>query len=157
MTRNTRFARRWFQFSIQTLLFLTLCVCGLLAGYRAGHAAGYRSGLEQGRWQLEQWKEVTRTYYVGDLVSYSAASMETDAGARRSTAEAVVNFEPLIKLLKMTIPRDSWDDVGGPGSIQEFELSLSIAVNQTVEDHQKIDDFLEWLRRDKRRVRQTIP
>ena len=42
---------------------------------------------------------------------------------------------------------ESWDDVGGPGSISGFETNLSLVVSQTQEVHEQIADLLEQLRR----------
>ena len=60
---------------------------------------------------------------------------------------AQADFDALIDLVVATIAPDSWDDVGGEGSIQEFPLNLSIVVSNTEEVHEQIADLLEQLRR----------
>lgn len=57
------------------------------------------------------------------------------------------DFDPLLDLITKTIKPTSWDDVGGPGSIQPFETNLSIVVSQTQEVHDEIAELLGQLRR----------
>ncbi len=57
------------------------------------------------------------------------------------------DFDSLIELLTTTISPQSWDDVGGPGSVSGFETNLSLVVSQTQEVHEQIADLLEQLRR----------
>ncbi len=53
----------------------------------------------------------------------------------------------MIELITATIAPDTWDDVGGEGSIQGFPTNLSLVVSQTQEIHEQIADLLEQLRR----------
>jgi general secretion pathway protein D len=57
------------------------------------------------------------------------------------------DFDSLIELITKTIKPTTWDEVGGPGSIQPFETNLSIVVSQTQEVHEQIVDLLGQLRR----------
>jgi general secretion pathway protein D len=57
------------------------------------------------------------------------------------------DFDTLIELITTTIAPQSWDDVGGPGSISGFDTNLSLVVSQTQEVHEQIADLLEQLRR----------
>jgi general secretion pathway protein D len=57
------------------------------------------------------------------------------------------DFDPLIELITTTIAPQSWDEVGGPGSISGFDTNLSLVVSQTQDVHEKIADLLEQLRR----------
>jgi general secretion pathway protein D len=57
------------------------------------------------------------------------------------------DFDSLIELLTSTIAPQSWDDVGGPGSVSGFETNLSLVVSQTQDVHEQIADLLEQLRR----------
>ncbi|HUE72483.1 MAG TPA: hypothetical protein VMP01_16485 [Pirellulaceae bacterium] len=59
----------------------------------------------------------------------------------------IADFDTLIDLITTTIEPESWDDVGGPGTIAEFPTNLSLVVSQTQEVHDKISDLLEQLRR----------
>lgn len=57
------------------------------------------------------------------------------------------DFDSLIDLIVTTIAPDTWEEVGGPGSINEFETTLSLVISQTEEVHDQIRDLLEQLRR----------
>ena len=57
------------------------------------------------------------------------------------------DFDTLIELITTTIAPQSWDEVGGPGSISGFDTNLSLVVSQTQEVHEQIADLLEQLRR----------
>jgi general secretion pathway protein D len=57
------------------------------------------------------------------------------------------DFDSLIELITTTIEPDSWDEVGGDGSIAPFETNLSLVVSQTQEVHEQIVDLLRQLRR----------
>jgi general secretion pathway protein D len=58
------------------------------------------------------------------------------------------DFDALIDLIKSTIKPQTWDEVGGPGSISPFSNNLSLVISQTEEVHQAIADLLEQLRRN---------
>ena len=60
---------------------------------------------------------------------------------------AQADFDSLIDLITSTVQPTTWDDVGGPGSIAQFETNLSLVVSQTQEVHEEIVDLLEQLRR----------
>ncbi|MFZ5832237.1 MAG: type II secretion system protein GspD, partial [Planctomycetota bacterium] len=57
------------------------------------------------------------------------------------------DFDALIELITTTIAPTTWDDVGGPGSIAEFETNLSLVISQTQQVHEQIVDLLQQLRR----------
>ncbi len=57
------------------------------------------------------------------------------------------DFDTLIELITSTISPNSWDEVGGPGSIAGFDANLSLVVSQTQEVHEQLADLLEQLRR----------
>ncbi|HVX11416.1 MAG TPA: hypothetical protein VHC22_09565 [Pirellulales bacterium] len=57
------------------------------------------------------------------------------------------DFESLIELITSTIAPTTWDDVGGPGTVQQFQGNLSLVISQTQEVHEEIADLLEQLRR----------
>lgn len=58
------------------------------------------------------------------------------------------DFDTLIDLIVNTIKPQTWDEVGGPGSIQPFANNLSLVISQTQEVHEEIVDLLEQLRRN---------
>lgn len=57
------------------------------------------------------------------------------------------DFDSLIELITGTIQPNTWDGVGGPGSVKEFETNLSLVISQTQDVHEEIVDLLEQLRR----------
>ena len=59
----------------------------------------------------------------------------------------VADFDTLIELITTTVEPDSWDEVGGPGTIADYPNNLSLVISQTQEIHEKISDLLEQLRR----------
>jgi len=60
---------------------------------------------------------------------------------------SMADFDTLIDLITSTIAPQSWDTVGGPGSIEGFPTNLSLVVSQTQEVHEQIADLLDQLRR----------
>jgi len=74
-------------------------------------------------------------------------SMPTGFGPGGLGGGANADFDSLIELITGTIQPTTWDEVGGPGSIEPFETNLSIVVSQTQDVHEEIVDLLEQLRR----------
>jgi general secretion pathway protein D len=60
---------------------------------------------------------------------------------------AMADFDSLIELIQSTIAPDSWEEVGGAGTVSEFRGNLSLVISQTQEVHEEIADLLEQLRR----------
>ena len=60
---------------------------------------------------------------------------------------AQADFTALIQLITQTVAPDSWQEVGGAGTIQPFNTTLSLVVRQTQQVHDEIADLLEQLRR----------
>ena len=58
------------------------------------------------------------------------------------------DFDSLIELIVTTIKPQTWDAVGGPGSISPFSNNLSLVISQTQEVHEEIVDLLDQLRRN---------
>lgn len=55
--------------------------------------------------------------------------------------------DTLIKLITATINPQSWNTVGGPGSIEFFPLTNSLVINQTPDIQEQVQDLLNNLRR----------
>jgi hypothetical protein len=122
--------RRVLRFSLGTLLFIVLLVAGFLGGMRAGFHRGYSAG------QSQRAKEtpVARVYPVASLVLPTADASPSEA-----------DFDTLIEVITTSIAPESWDEVGGPGSIDAFPLGLSLVVTQTPEIHERITVLLNDL------------
>jgi hypothetical protein len=84
----------------------------------------------------------TKIYPVRDLVAYPI----TEAGKRRYAGD----YDSLIELIATTIAPQSWDEVGGPGSIDSFENAGSLVISQTDEVHRAIEPLLVKLRQVKK-------
>ncbi|MDH3719751.1 MAG: general secretion pathway protein GspD, partial [Planctomycetota bacterium] len=79
----------------------------------------------------------------GTLAQNTSPAFSTGRPGGTSSAD----FDALIELITKTIEPDSWDEVGGQGTVAEFETNLSLVISQTQEIHEKIADLLDQLRR----------
>ena len=57
------------------------------------------------------------------------------------------DFDTLIELITTTVDPDTWEELGGSGTLSGFPTNLSLVVSQTQEVHEKIADLLAQLRR----------
>lgn len=71
----------------------------------------------------------------------------TGAGPGGAAGGVGPDFDSLIQLITSTIEPQSWDEVGGSGSVQEFHNNLSLVISQTEDVHDEIRDLLAQLRR----------
>jgi general secretion pathway protein D len=60
---------------------------------------------------------------------------------------ANADFDAVMDLIRTTVQPNTWDEVGGPGTMSKFETNLSLVISQTQEVHEEIVDLLEQLRR----------
>ena len=81
------------------------------------------------------------------ITSSSTASQYGGNGPGGLGGGTQADYESLIELITSTIAPTTWDDVGGPGSIEKFQGNLSLVISQTQEVHEEIADLLEQLRR----------
>jgi hypothetical protein len=86
-----------------------------------------------------------RLYPVQDLVRLVPAE-EARYGARE------YDFDLLIDAITASISAQSWDTVGGRGSIQPFEHSMALGISQTDEVHGRIENLLAQIRRTSSQV-----
>ena len=84
---------------------------------------------------------VMRIYPVRDLVLWRIP------GAKGKEDSFESDYDPLIDVITTTVEPETWSDVGGPGSIREFEKSASLVVSQTRPVHRQIEQLLATLRR----------
>lgn len=77
----------------------------------------------------------TRVYLARDLVATSAV----DVGGENAT--------PLIDAITGTVATQTWDDLGGPGTIEYFANAGVLIVSQTREVHDEIEGLLAMLRK----------
>jgi type II secretory pathway component GspD/PulD (secretin) len=57
------------------------------------------------------------------------------------------NEDMLIKLIMSTVQPKSWSEMGGPGTIDYFPLTMSLVINQTPDIQDQVADLLAALRR----------
>ncbi len=79
-----------------------------------------------------------RTYSVCDLVTGPEAGNDD---------KRIIDFDVLYDLISTTVEPDSWEEVGGPGSIRAFEPTCSLVVRQTQQVHEEITELLQQIRR----------
>jgi len=79
----------------------------------------------------------TKVYPVEDLVLVPGESKD----------EVLADFDSLIEVITSTVGPTTWDEVGGPGSVQPFPNKLAIILSQTEEVHEEVEDLLRMLRR----------
>ncbi|MEO1999164.1 MAG: hypothetical protein ABGZ17_28290, partial [Planctomycetaceae bacterium] len=65
----------------------------------------------------------------------------------RVNGGSTVDFQALMDLIVSTVHPDTWDEVGGGGTMKPFESTLSLVIRQTQQVHQEISDLLAQLRR----------
>jgi type II secretory pathway component GspD/PulD (secretin) len=103
----------------------------------------------------------TTTYAVADLVIPvdreprcivvgTTKTTTTSPWKQISPVEGIdgrIQADKLIKLITTTIQPRSWSEMGGPGTIEYFPLTLSLVINQTPDVQDQVADLLAALRR----------
>ena len=81
-----------------------------------------------------------KVYDVYDLVVENPYSDEGETGE--------IDFDPLIETITTTIQPESWDEAGGPASVDGFanRSIMALVVSQTPQVHQEISALLDSLR-----------
>jgi hypothetical protein len=89
-----------------------------------------------------------KRYRVADLVLPVPAKFVPSNAVEPATEQPSreADFDSLVELIKITVAPESWDYVGGPGSITPDEEKLTLAVRQTRRVHQRIGEMLADLR-----------
>ena len=83
----------------------------------------------------------TRLYLVGDLVGQRRAT----SGARAEAKIQQNDYDRLIRVITSSIACDTWDDVGGSGTIIPFPASRTLVISQTPQVHEQIAALLDSL------------
>ena len=136
--------KRLFRFSLGTLLFVMLCVCG--------YFGGYRRGFDDGKEERRVTTVVVMTYPVSDLIT---PLDEPDTPQLRQNA-----MDQLIDLIVTTVEHESWlENSTGEGEIQPFPANNSLVISQTGRVHDQIAELFAQLRklRTEVDVKETIP
>jgi hypothetical protein len=64
--------------------------------------------------------------------------------------EHITRYDELVDLIVSTIETDTWEDVGGPGSIRAIDRWNVIVISQTPQVHEKIETLIRVIRRARR-------
>jgi hypothetical protein len=102
-----------------------------LSGYRSGQ----RRGIEAGQKQQADEQYTIRVYPVEDLALIH----------NLETGNWTADFDTLVETIT-DISMDSWDTLGGPGTVSTHPATLSLAILQDGSMHQQIAGRLESLR-----------
>lgn len=95
---------------------------------------------------------VTQLYPVKDLVRYDPVT-QRELTRRSVSAE----FDILIEAITTTVEAESWEELGGPGSLAPFPYADCLVVSQLGDVHRKVAELLEQVRKAKPKVRYTQP
>jgi type II secretory pathway component GspD/PulD (secretin) len=108
-----------------------------------------------------QWGNGSTTPYTGPNSMYNGTTVSTPSGSAGVQASAGSTGNPLmnkggmgqtiedtlIKLITTTVAPESWNEVGGKGTIQYYPLGLALIINQTPDIQEQVQDLLAALRR----------
>lgn len=92
--------------------------------------------------EASQGRLITRVYPVGDLLGPGRAAAGVDSPASE------FDFDALIEVITSTVRRESWNEVGGPGSIAPAKLQdvPTLVIAQTYQVHHGIAELLRQQR-----------
>lgn len=68
-------------------------------------------------------------------------------GGGGAGGQSFANFDSLIELIQTTVVPDTWDLLGGPSTMRQYEQNLSLVISTTSEVHDQIAELLESLRK----------
>ncbi|MGA2059498.1 MAG: hypothetical protein ABSG67_03370 [Thermoguttaceae bacterium] len=86
----------------------------------------------------------TQVYRIDDLMYSPPVAKNKDAAYSPAKKPIKVDYDSLINLITSTIRPQSWDAVGGPGSICPYRGTL--VISQTADVHQELQKMLKDLR-----------
>ncbi|MEX0793026.1 MAG: hypothetical protein WD045_07815 [Pirellulaceae bacterium] len=104
---------------------------------------------------------LVRVYPVADLIAAEVQASQTgfnpwhtdSAKAKKATGDptgvlsgSYAGYDPLIEMLTTTVVPESWEELGGPGTLSPYPLANCLVVAQTRQIHQEIDQLLGQIR-----------
>lgn len=110
--------------------------------YLEGHPPQYFP--EESKLLKPAGRQVLKTYAVGDLVVPPPVIYRCCTPAVEITKTREMD---LIRKIITTVEPATWSTLGGEGSIEYYPLGLALVVNQTRDVHEKVEQFLEQLRK----------
>lgn len=141
--------------------FLPSYNMGLAAAIKSAHdALGYGGGTGGGPLVMANNEAPSTTdasvlAQMGGGGSASSSLLGPQASGRHPGSggpgglggAAAADFDSLISLITRTVDPESWEELGGAGTIEGFPANLTLVVRQTQDVHREIADLLEQLRR----------
>jgi general secretion pathway protein D len=118
-------------------LIAALAVAGAL-GWVAGVAD---AGPRRGELPARKPEVVQVVYSVADLV----VPIDVPQGDQRAPSATLEGR--LMELIRSTVAPSSWQEAGGPGSVQYYPLGMALVVSQTRAVQEEVADLLAALRR----------
>jgi type II secretory pathway component GspD/PulD (secretin) len=122
---------------------------GLPHGIRASEAQPNTMATPSGvqpynpNFGLNNGQQVSATGSMADALGHP--SQRRDDVVKTATKDTIE--DQLIGLIKNTIHPETWNDAGGPGSLEYFPLTQALVVNQTPDIQEQVQDLLSALRR----------
>jgi hypothetical protein len=110
-----------------------------------GMGGGMMGGMGGGMFQVADNTSQRPAGGGGNVNSSGAQMAQVTTGVRPETTNRI-DMDSLIDAITTTVDPQTWDEVGGPGSISE--IGNTLAINQTEAVHAKVKEFLEMLRRE---------
>jgi general secretion pathway protein D len=111
--------------------------------------AGDGSGLGSTRAGIVSGSTTNGNTFAG---AYSASGQPAryPASTPQPAAKLAPDFDSLIEVITSTVTPQTWDEVGGPGSISPLNAADCIVISQTREIHDQVLELLRALRAAKR-------
>ncbi|WP_391564897.1 type II secretion system protein GspD [Allorhodopirellula solitaria] len=114
-----------------------------MAGLGGGMASN--SAEELGKNMLGQYSPMGgNAAFAGGIGSGLGAAGPMPSGRGGGS---IANFSQLIQLIQTTVEPDSWEALGGVGTMAPYPQNLSLVISTTSDVHDQIVDLLESLRR----------
>ena len=123
MSQDTDRSRRGLRFSMATLLFVVLCLCG----YLAGHKQGYRDG--KALWDIMPLYH--KVYLASDLL------------------DSETEFDEIMSNIAREVVPESWEDTGGNCTVKAFPEKGSLVVGANSYVHEEVVKYFKTLRDEK--------
>lgn len=126
--------RRWFQFRLQSILWLMLCIAVGLGTYWRGYQAGLAD-------KANQRSEVGSTY----VTIYNVADVVRPPNANSGN---VADLEGLAHDISTQVLPNTWDVSGGNASIVGFGTAANpaLVISHDQDGHERVAAYLERLR-----------
>lgn len=124
--------RRWLQFRLVTIFWLTLTIAIGIGAYRHGYEAGIDDAANQ---RSEVGSLVAKAYTVGDIVQL-----------RKTNIGGVPDLEGLVRDLSTQVLPNTWTESGGNAAIVPFEIDESLVISHDQDGHERVAAYLKRLR-----------